>query len=75
MAPVGFVNVPHHQLRYFTKEGENSLPKDEPIYLIDTWGYYSTLAAKALDKANYRDVRVVDGLYFACACSNMKVVF
>lgn len=63
LAPLGFVNVPHYQLRYFTKEGDSvdSLPRDEPIYLIDTFGYYSTQAAKALDKANYRDVYVVEG--------------
>lgn len=65
LAPLGFVNIPHFQLRHFTKEGESvdTLPRDEPIYLIDTFGYYSTQSAKALDKSNYREVYVVDGVY------------
>ncbi len=60
---VGFVNIPHFQFRYFAEEAKpfESLDKQEPIYLIDTWGYYSSLAAKALDRESFGDVNVIDG--------------
>merc|ERR1712000_726502 len=43
------------------KEALNALPKERPLYLIDTAEVYARRAAEALSKAGAGDVRVVAG--------------
>jgi len=53
----GFINIPHGELAQKLAQ----VPKGAPVYLLDQWGFYSERAAKTLEAADYRDVRVVEG--------------
>lgn len=63
--PHGFRQIPHYTLD--TAVTKNLLPRDQPVYLADTWGLaQSEDAARLLESKGFTKVHIISGLYCFC---------